>query len=194
MENNLEIEAYEKNRKTMKMFLMFGMISIVMIFAGLTSAFVVSKSRPDWLKDLVLPVSFTISTITLIASSMSMYFAEKSIKKNNHSATKMYLLITFALGILFFYFQFKGFNDLFDRGLVPTGASGKVTVSFLYAFAIVHILHLVGGVISLLVVIYNHFKQKYNSAQHLGLELSGMYWHFMDFVWIYLFLFFTFFK
>lgn len=194
MEVLAEQEIYEKKRKTFKMLLMFAMISIIMIFAGLTSAFVVSKARPDWLKDLVLPTSFTISTLVLICSSITMYLAEQSIKKNNQQGTKLFLLLTFALGLTFFYFQFKGFNDLFDKGLVPTGASGKVTISFLYAFAIVHILHLVGGVISLLIVIYNHYKQKYNAAQHLGIELSGMYWHFMDFVWIYLFLFFTFFK
>lgn len=75
-----------------------------------------------------------------------------------------------------------------------TGSESNVTTSFLYIAVLVHIAHLLGGIISLLVVIYNHYKQKYNSAQTLGIELSAMYWHFMDFIWVYLFLFFYFFK
>lgn len=187
-------EAYDKKSKTYKMLLYFGMISIIMIFAGLTSAFVVSKQRPDWLKDLVIPDTFTYSTIVLIVSSITFYLAKKAIKANNQSLTTVYLLITLGLGLTFVYLQFKGFDLLFNQGLVPFGSSSKVTVSFLYAFVFVHVAHLFGGMISLIYVIYNHYKQKYNSAQTLGIELSAMYWHFMDFIWVYLFLFFYFFK
>lgn len=176
------------------MLLYFGMISIIMIFAGLTSAFVVSKQRPDWLKDLAIPDTFIYSTIVLIVSSITFFLAKKAIKTNNHSLTTVYLLITFGLGLTFVYLQFKGFDLLFNQGLVPFGSSSKVTVSFLYAFVFVHVAHLFGGMISLIYVIYNHYKQKYNSSQCLGIELSGMYWHFMDFIWVYLFLFFYFFK
>lgn len=187
-------EAYDKKAKTYKMLLYFGMISIIMIFAGLTSAFVVSKQRPDWLQDLVIPDTFTYSTIVLIVSSITFYLAKKAIKANNQSLTTVYLLITLGLGLTFVYLQIKGFDLLFSRGLVPFGSSSKVTVSFLYAFVFVHVAHLFGGMISLIYVIYNHYKQKYNSSQCLGIELSGMYWHFMDFIWVYLFLFFYFFK
>lgn len=187
-------EAYDKKAKTYKMLLYFGMISIIMIFAGLTSAFVVSKQRPDWFKDLVIPDTFTYSTIVLIISSITFFLAKKAIKANNTSLTTVYLLITLGLGLMFVYLQFKGFDLLFNQGLVPFGSSSKVTVSFLYAFVFVHVAHLFGGMISLIYVIYNHYKQKYNSAQTLGIELSAMYWHFMDFIWVYLFLFFYFFK
>jgi len=187
-------EAYDKKAKTFKMLLYFGMISIIMIFAGLTSAFVVSKQRPDWLKDLAIPETFTYSTIVLIVSSITFFLAKKAIKANKQSLTTVYLLITFGLGLTFVYLQFKGFDLLFNQGLVPFGSSSKVTVSFLYAFVFVHVAHLFGGMISLIYVIYNHYKQKYNSSQCLGIELSGMYWHFMDFIWVYLFLFFYFFK
>ena len=106
----------------------------------------------------------------------------------------IFLISTLILGFLFVYFQFNGFSELYSMQLVPTGPSSTVSVSFLYAFVIVHVAHLFGGLISLFTVIYNHYKQKYNSAQTLGIELSAMYWHFMDFIWVYLFLFFYFFK
>jgi len=174
--------------------LWFGMISICMIFAGLTSAYVVSKSRPDWLKDFVLPSAFVISTVAMLVSSFTFYLALQATKKDNRNGASMFLLITLALGIAFIVLQFKGFGQVIDNGYFFTGSESNVTTSFLYIAVLVHIAHLLGGIISLLVVIYNHYKQKYNSAQTLGIELSAMYWHFMDFIWVYLFLFFYFFK
>ena len=194
METISEQEAYDKKAKTYKMLLYFAMISIIMIFAGLTSAFVVSKQRPDWLKELVIPATFTYSTIILLISSITFYLAKRAIKSNNHSLTKVYLLLTLVLGISFTFLQFKGFDLLFNQGLVPIGSSSKVTISFLFVFVCVHVAHLFGGMISLIYVINNHFKQKYNSSQFLGIELSGIYWHFMDFIWVYLILFFYFIK
>ncbi len=169
-------------------------ISALITFAGLTRAFVVIKQRQDWLKELVIPVTFTYSTIILLISSSTFYLAKRAIKSNNHSLTKVYLFLTLALGMSFVYLQFKGFDFLFNQGLVAFGSSSKVTVTFLYTFVSVHIAYLFGGMISLIYVIYNHYKQKYNSSQYLGIELSGIYWHFMDFIWVYLFLFFYFFK
>jgi cytochrome c oxidase subunit 3 len=194
MKSSSEQEAYDKKAKTYKMLLYFGMISIIMIFAGFTSAFVVSKQRPDWLKEIVIPATFTYSTIILLVSSITFYLAKRAIKSNNHSLTKVYLLLTLALGISFTFLQFKGFDLLFNQGLVPIGSSSKVTVSFLFVFVSVHVAHLIGGMISLIYVTNNHFKQKYNSSQYLGIELSGIYWHFMDFIWVYLILFFNFIK
>lgn len=191
MENN---SIYEKKGKTYKMLMIFGMISIVMIFAGLTSAFVVSKSRKDWLQDFEMPNTFLISTILLLISSVTFFFARRMVKKSQNALGMVFLLTTLVLGILFVVFQFNGFNILFTEGLVPVGPSGSVTISFLYAFVIVHVAHLLGGFISLIIVIYNHYKQKYSPTQTLGIELSAMYWHFMDFIWLYLFLFFYFFK
>lgn len=185
---------YEKKSKSYKMLLLFAMISIFMIFAGLTSAFVVSKQRPDWISNLVLPNSFSISTTLIVVSSLTYFLAKKAMKKGEYKQTMSFLILTLALGLGFVYFQYQGFFDLFNMGLVPTGPSGKVTVSFLYAFVIMHVLHLFGGIFWLGIVIYNHFKQKYNPSQMLGIELNAMYWHFMDFIWVYLFFFFYFYK
>lgn len=195
MENRMTLEEEQARKgKTYKMLLWFGMISICMIFAGLTSGFIVSKKRPDWVADFNMPNSLIISTIIIILSSLTYYFAKKSIEKGSNSTGMIFLITTLVLGILFVFFQFNGFSELYSMQLVPTGPSSTVSVSFLYAFVIVHVAHLFGGLISLFTVIYNHYKQKYNPAQTLGIELSAMYWHFMDFIWVYLFLFFYFFK
>jgi cytochrome c oxidase subunit 3 len=183
-----------RTARSYKLLLVFAMISMTMMFAGLTSALVVSKSRPDWMKDFQLPSSFFISLAVIILCSITMHFAKRAIKNDNRALTTKLLWATLVLGLTFVYFQFQGFTQLFENHLYPVGGSGSITISFLYVLVYVHLAHLSGGIISLLIIIYNHFKQKYNSSQFLGIELGAMYWHFLDFLWIYLFLFLYFFK
>ncbi|WP_426095617.1 cytochrome c oxidase subunit 3 [Flavobacterium sp. DSR2-3-3] len=187
-------EQKSRKARSYKLILLFGMVSMIMMFAGLTSAFVVSKSRADWLKDFQLPTAFYYSTIVIIGCSITFHLAKKAIQKNNQSKTTIFLLTTLVLGILFVVLQFVGFGQIIDNGHYFTGSGSSITTTFLYVVTVVHLIHLAGGVISLLIIIYNHFKQKYNSSQTLGIELGAMYWHFLDLLWVYLFLFLYFFK
>ncbi|OXB23507.1 cytochrome oxidase subunit III [Flavobacterium tructae] len=191
-----ETAAEEKLRKakSAKLILLFAMVSMTMMFAGLTSAFVVSKSRADWLKNFELPTAFYYSTAVILACSVTFYLAKKAIQKDNRSAVTALLLGTLALGILFVVLQFAGFGQIVESGYYFTGEGSSITTTFLYVVTVTHLLHLAGGLISLLIIIYNHFKQKYNSTQTLGIELGAMYWHFLDLLWLYLFLFLYFFK
>ncbi len=191
----MTIEEHQARKgRSYKLLLLFGMVSIFMIFAGFLSGYVVSKSRPDWLKDFQIPSAFIWSTISILVSSITFYLALQAIKQNNRKKTSLMLLLTLVLGIVFIILQFKGFSQFIENGYFVTGTSSNVTTSFMYIVVIVHIAHLFGGIISLLLVIYNHYKQKYNASQTLGIELSGMYWHFMDFIWVLMFLFFYFYK
>ncbi len=187
-------EQKSRTARSYKLILLFSMVSMTMMFGGLTSAFVVSKSRVDWLKDFQLPSAFYISTIAIIGCSLTFYLAKKAIMKNNRAKTTVFLLSTLFLGLLFVVLQFVGFRQIVDAGYYFTGSGSSITSTFLYVVTIVHLIHLAGGVIALLIIIYNHFKQKYNSAQTLGIELGAMYWHFLDLLWVYLFLFLYFFK
>ena len=179
----------EKNKRAKKMMLWFAIISLIMSFAAWTSAFIVSSSRPDWLKDFQLPNSFVISTIVIMISSVSFILAKRALKSQNRKATTIWLLVTLVLGTIFIFNQFNGFQQIIDQGYNFTGPTSNVTMSYIYLIAMVHILHVVVGLICLLVVIYNHFKQKYNTENMLGFELAATFWHFIDILWIYLFLF-----
>ena len=183
-----------RTARSYKLILLFAMVSMTMMFAGLTSAYVVSQSRADWLKDFQLPSAFYFSTIAILGCSITFHLAKKAIQKDNQSKTTLLLLSTLVLGILFVVLQFVGFGQIVENGYYFTGSASSITTTFLYIVVIVHLLHLAGGMISLLIIIYNHFKQKYNSTQTLGIELGAMYWHFLDFLWVYLFLFLYFFK
>ncbi|RDI52168.1 cytochrome c oxidase subunit 3 [Flavobacterium glaciei] len=187
-------EQKSRTARSYKLILLFAIVSMIMMFAGLTSAFVVSKSRADWLKDFQLPIAFYYSTAAIIGCSVCFHLAKKAIQKNNQGKTTIFLLTTLILGILFVILQFVGFGQIVDNGYYFTGSGSSITTTFLYVVTVVHLIHLAGGVISLLIIIYNHFKQKYNSSQTLGIELGAMYWHFLDLLWVYLFLFLYFFK
>ena len=152
-------EIKERNARSYKLILLFAMVSMFMMFAGLTSAFVVSKSRADWVKDFQLPSAFYFSTVAILCCSITFHLAKKAIQKDKRSATTSFLLATFALGIVFVILQFAGFRQIVDSGYFFTGSASSITTTFLYIVTIVHLAHLAGGLISLLIIIYNHFKQ-----------------------------------
>ena len=158
----------EKNNRAKKMMLWFGIISLIMSFAGLTSAVIVSSSRPDWSEDLVLPSVFLVSVIVIILSSITFIFAKRAVKKGNNDIASAFLLVTLGLGCAFIYIQFAGFRQLIESGFYLTGPTSDPKASYIFLIAFVHILHVVVGLICLIVVIYNHFKQKYNSNQYVG--------------------------
>ena len=188
-----EKEIRLKTIKAKKMMLLFSMLSIAMTFAGLTSAYIVSKSRPDWLKDFELPFAFVVSTVVIILSSISIYIAKKGVKNNEVSKTTLWLLITFVLGIIFVISQFSGFNELIGLGYFFTGAQSTITTSFLYVLTVLHLAHLFAGLIVLIVVPVNNYKNKYKTEK-LGFELAVTFWHFLGILWLYLFVFLYFFR
>jgi cytochrome c oxidase subunit 3 len=184
----------EKQERSKKMMLWFGIGSLIMSFAGLTSAFIVSRKREDWLTDFDLPKAFYISVAVIIGSSLALFLAKKALKTNKRQQATIWLLAAFALGVFFVANQFAGFNEIIGQGYNFTGPTSNVTMSFIYLIAMLHIGHVIAGLICLLVVIYNHFKQKYNANNMLGFELAANFWHFVDVLWLCLFLFLYFFR
>ncbi len=184
----------EKTNRAKKNMLWFGIISLTMSFAGLTSAYVVSKERPDWISTFEIPQAFYISLALIIASSMTIHFALKAIRKQQNSLGLFLLVATFILGVLFVVFQFVGFSEIIQNGYNFTGPTSSITTSFIYLVVLLHVAHVFAGLISLLVIIYNHYKLKYENGKTLGVELAATFWHFVDVVWIYLFLFLYFVK
>lgn len=170
-----------------KMMLWFSMISITMTFGGLTSAYVVSKSRPDWLEQFVLPAAFYWSTLVIVLSSLTFWWAKKNLNVDNATSRKG-LWITLALALAFVVLQFQGFGSLIAEGYYFTGAESNVTTSFLYVLVLVHLAHLAGGLVVLAVVLTNHHRDKYQENP-LGFSLAHTFWHFLGFLWLYLFVF-----
>ena len=184
----------EKQKRAKKMMLWFGIISLVMSFAGLTSAFIVSSSREDWLANFILPSAFTYSTLIIILSSVMLFLAKQTLKKNQAAVTTSLLIGAFVLGIAFIYSQIQGFNQIIASGYNFTGPTSNITMSYIYVIAVVHILHVLAGIICLFVVIINLLNKKYSNENRLGFDLASNFWHFVDVLWVYLFFFLYFFN
>jgi len=184
----------KKQGRAKKMMLWFGIVSMLMTFAGLTSAYVVSKNRPDWLTDFELPLSFLWSTLVMIGSSITLILSKKMIKSGSRRNASALLIGTLILAILFVVFQFYSFSEIIKEGYYFTGSESSITTSFIYVLVLTHLAHLAIGIIVLLVLIYNHFKQRYNAGQMLGFELGATFWHFVDLLWLYLIFFLYFFR
>lgn len=187
----MEINEYQRNSRTKKMMLWFGMISMTMTFAGLTSAYVVSSARADWLDDFTLPSAFTYSTLVIMISSFSFYMAKKSLQQANITRFKTLLWLTFILSLVFIYFQFQGFSEIIASGYYFTGAESSITTSFLYVLVLLHLAHVFAGLLVLSVVLVRSYYGKYSEEDTLGIELAELFWHFLDFLWLYLFVFVT---
>lgn len=183
----------EKKYRAKKMMLWFGIISLSMTFAGLTSAFIVSSSRPDWVDDFQLPNAFVWSTLVIILSSLSLIYAKRAIISEKRKEANAAIILTFILGLVFILLQFSGFKSITEEGYYFTGSESNVTASYIYLIAFLHVVHIASGMIVLLVVIYNHFKNKYKKGQMLGFELGATFWHFVDALWLFLFFFFIYF-
>ena len=187
----LQEELIVGKRKSAKPMLWVSMISMVMFFAGLTSAYVISMKREDWVT-FDLPNAFYTSTILIVLSSISLILAQQFIKKDKRNLSLLLSVLTLFLGIGFVWQQYVGFNQLKSIGLFFTGPESTVSTSFIIGITFLHVIHLLAGIIVLLVVIYNHFKYKYKPKNLLGFELGAIFWHFVDVLWIYLFFFFYF--
>ena len=191
---NTEGNINKKNKRAIKMMLWFGIASLFMTFAGFTSAFIVSKSREDWILNFDLPTAFSFSLFIIITSSLSLILARRELLRNNFRSTTIYLSITFVLGVIFIISQFIGFNEIIENGYHFTGPTSTITTSFIFLIAFVHLVHVAAGLLVLLFVIYRNIKRKYSINNILGFELALIFWHFVDILWIYLFLFLVFFR
>ncbi|MBL7901323.1 MAG: cytochrome c oxidase subunit 3 [Bacteroidia bacterium] len=186
-------EIKKAQRKAAKPLLYVGIVSIVMLFAGLTSAYVVRADNGNWLV-FQLPGIVILSTAIIVTSSVSMLLAQRAIKKDNHRLTSIALFITLVLGIAFFFTQYEGWKQLTAQGIYFIGKYSNASGSFLYLIALVHLAHMVGGLLALMVSFTKSLLKRYSSSDYLGLELTAIYWHFLDLLWVYLFLFLYFYR
>ncbi|MEN8776702.1 MAG: cytochrome c oxidase subunit 3 [Polaribacter sp.] len=190
-EQTLQQELTVARKKSAKPMLWVSMISMVMFFAGLTSAYVISMKRDDWVT-FDLPDAFYMSTVLIVISSITLILSQRFLKQDKRQISLVLVIVTLILGIAFIWQQYVGFNELKNAGLYFTGPGSTVSTSFIIGITLMHVLHLIAGVFVLFIVIYNHFKYKYKPNDLLGFELGAIFWHFVDVLWIYLFFFFYF--
>jgi cytochrome c oxidase subunit 3 len=167
-------------------FLMYLYIgTVIMIFAALTSAYLVRQAEGNW-RVFEMPAVFYFSTVVIAVSSVTMHRAVVAARKNEIGMLKAMLWITSLLGILFLVSQFIGYQELVASGVYLVGNPSE---SFFYVITGVHALHLVGAMIALLIMVIRALMLRIHAENYLGLELTAIFWHALDLLWIYLFLF-----
>ncbi len=183
----------QKQSNAKRMMLWFLFVSIIMMFAGLTSAYVMRASKTDWVK-IGLPQAFYYSTIIILLSSATLMLAKKELLKNNQKKQRLWLAITLVLGLIFVYFQLLGFQTLHEQHHYAFGAQSQVASSMLFIISWGHLLHVFVAIIVLITLYVNSIKNKYTASSFLGFELGYEFWHFLDLLWLFLFLFLYFYS
>ena len=201
----------EIKSKAMRALLWLGIVSIVMLFAGLTSAYIVRQGEGKWV-DFALPQLFKLSSLIIILSSVTMQWGLVSVKKNNIRNLKTAMLLTVILGFGFVISQYYAWTDLYHNGIVFTGTikdiktdfhyvpsgkesvtdvsdAGNVAGSFLYVITGLHVTHVLVGVIALIIVFSRALIGKYTVVNYNGVKMCAIFWHFLGGLWLYLFLF-----
>lgn len=164
--------------------------AIVMMFAALTSAYIVKKNQSSWL-EFELPRAFWYSTFVILLSSVTIHLSVKAMKAREMNRYKALMTITAILGIVFLALQYTGFRNLEAANIALTGAKSNSAASFLLVITGLHMVHVLGGVIALLVIFFRAYSLKVRNYSSLPVELMATYWHFVDVLWIYLFIFYN---
>lgn len=189
MQVAIQQKQYRRNKiHPMKFALYAGIAGMVMLFAGFTSAYIVRQAAGNWL-EFQLPNIFYLNTAVILLSSLTLQGSYHFFKKGNESLYKGLMIVTFFLGVAFLILQYYGWTDLMglgvDLGRNPSG-------DFIYVISGTHAAHVLGGIGALFVALSHAFgiKYKVTPRRKLRFELTLTYWHFVDFLWLYLIGFF----
>ncbi len=201
MEGILRPAANERRKvHPHKFALWLAMGSIAMMFAGLTSAYIVRMAQGNW-RMFEMPATFYASTGVILASSITMILGLRAFKARKMPQYRTMISATLLLGILFGVLQAIGFYQLYHTPqplLLDNGTSimqtvrvnGNPSESFLFIISGLHLAHILGGIVALAIVFINAYRRRLKVYNATGLEIVATYWHFVDVLWIYLFLFF----
>ena len=164
--------------------------SMMMMFAAFTSAYIVRQAAGNWL-EFRLPDLFYLNTGVILLSSLSLQSSYAAFKRGNTRIYRLLLVASLVLGLVFVVLQYQGWQAMAAIGVeLTTNPSG----SFVYAISGVHAAHVLGGIAALILAILHAFilRHRVTPVRKLRFELTLIYWHFVDFLWVYLLLFFTF--
>lgn len=171
-----------------RMILWIFIITIVMLFGAWTSAYIVSKAEGRWM-EFPMPNMMFFSTLALLASSIPMHLAYKSAKENNLERIKIMLFLTLFLAVVFIVLQLESFKELISNQIYFTGKQSNVSSQYLYSLTFFHALHIVAGIVFLLTTLYKSIVKKIHSGNTLTIELCATFWHFLDGLWLFLYIF-----
>ncbi len=158
-----------------------------MLFAALTSGFIVYSGQKGHAMHIVLPDAFRYSTVVILLSSVTMYFSSRSAKQSRFDKMRLFLGLTVVLGLLFFGIQIYGWSQLIKMGAYFVNPNASL--SFIYVFTGIHLAHIFAGLLLLLNTLWVSNKKRPQVIVQFKIEMTSIFWHFVDIIWIYLYVF-----
>jgi cytochrome c oxidase subunit III len=181
-------ENYNMENDHRKLALWIFLSSEVIFFAAIITTFVVYRDRstsgpgPHDVLTLLVP---TIMTLVLLTSSITMVMALQSVKEGNRMRAKQLLLATAFFGLVFLGLKATEYYHLFSDGVTP---STNIFGSVYFTVTGFHALHIVIGIIWILAVTGKLWRGAFSPTNYLPVEMAGLYWHFVDIVWVAIFM------
>ncbi len=184
---NLQVED-RQNLKAKKFLMWLFVIASFMMFAALTSGFIVyTEGNAERGIKVLLPKAFMYSTLIIIVSSLTMHMAYLSAKKLQFDKQKLYIVLTILLGIAFFFSQYSAWVVLYSSGAYFVNYNASQ--SFIYVFTGAHLLHILAGIFMLIYALAGKIRNIPQVRNVFRLEVTSIFWHFIDILWIYLYVF-----
>jgi cytochrome c oxidase subunit 3 len=164
------------------------MASVIMLFGAWTSAYIVKRGEPGW-SSFELPAQFWINSFLIVVSSGTLYWAQRSARRDELEKVKLAVSLTAALGVLFLVGQWLAWMKMIEMNHYFTGMGSNTSSSFIYVLTGVHGLHVISGVAVLVVLLIATFRYQVHSKNMTRIEMCSTYWHFLGGLWLYLFVF-----
>ncbi|HVW14861.1 MAG TPA: cytochrome c oxidase subunit 3 [Mucilaginibacter sp.] len=159
-----------------------------MVFAAFTSGFIVYAGGNGHGLNVILPRIFMYSTSVLVLSSISLFFASRFAKQQETSKQRLFLWFAIAFGIAFFAMQVDGWYVLaYKMGIYFVNPNASR--SFIYIFTGVHLLHVIAGLLFLSSALTTSYRQRPQAINLYKMQMASIFWHFVDIIWIYLYVF-----
>jgi len=186
--NQSVLEKEKLNLQPKKFSMWLFIITSFMLFAAFTSGFIVyTQGSVDKGIKIILPHAFIYSTIVILLSSGTMYLAFRAAKQLQYSKQRQFLWLTLGLGIGFFCLQFYAWSILVKMGVYLINPNASQ--SFIYIFTGVHLVHILVGLILVVNSLVSSYKNSPPVKNLFRLEMTSIFWHFVDTLWIYLYVF-----
>lgn len=187
MDNILQQQDLKFDAKPKKFVVWLFVVSSTIMFGGFTSYYIVFAASKGKGHGLVLPDAFMYSTAVLLASSIFLFLATKALRKGNRKSQQLFLWITLVLGLVFGYLQLQAWSSLFQSGAALI--NNNAAISVIYVVSGMHLLHIFGGVAFIISSLFGSYKGISEEKANYRQEITSIFWHFIDILWIYLYVF-----
>ena len=187
MVDTLQKEDLKFDAKPKKFVVWLFVVSSTIMFGGWTSYYIVFAASKGKGHGLVLPDAFMYSAVVLIASSAFLYLSSRALRNGNKSSQQLFLWITLALGLVFGYLQFQGWSSLYQSGAALI--NNNAAISLIYIVSGFHLLHIVAGICFILNSLIGSYRYISIEKAVYRQEITSIFWHFIDILWIYLYVF-----